>query len=130
MKEIEVFCPSIPRLLLSFCAIFNLSTNYPMVKHPMAKSQGLLQVSHVGIAVGHFLPHSVRCEMVAMQDILSAVGIPICFISAAGTGMPAYPKILGDYTLAIATYLGGSMRSNFDHCPTSLRRFVGIQSNK
>src|SRR2546429_997475 len=96
----------------------------------MAKSQGLLQVSHVGIAVGHFLPHSVRCEMVAMQDILSAVGIPICFISAAGTGMPAYPKILGDYTLAIATYLGGSMRSNFDHCPTSLRRFVGTECDK
>src|SRR5438876_3572002 len=30
-----------------------------VVKHPMATSQGLLQSSHVGIAVGHFLPRSV-----------------------------------------------------------------------
>src|SRR6266581_8248774 len=36
---------------------FTLKDN--RVKHPMAKSQGLLQSSHEEIAVGHFLPRSV-----------------------------------------------------------------------
>jgi hypothetical protein len=61
MKEREVFCPSIPPLLLSFCAIFNLRTNYSMISIMM---QAVLKPDQIE------LPTSVNALKMGFESYL------------------------------------------------------------